>query len=170
MGQQIIAAAVHVAARAGRDGRRADPAGRDTGHAACCVPGDRRRPGWVPGCCCSARNKPPSSPRHRPSPWATAKPSWDDLQPVDLLGLELGYRLIALVDKNRQGDLLTRIKGVRRKLREVGFLAAAGACARQPRTEAQRLPRAAARGVVVGGRGPSRHVPGHQPRWHLPRR
>ena len=34
--------------------------------------------------------------------------TWDDLQPVDLLGLELGYRLIALVDKSRQGDLLTR--------------------------------------------------------------
>lgn len=49
--------------------------------------------------------------------------TWDDLQPVDLLGLELGYRLITLVDKNRQGDLLTRIKGVRRKFaQEVGFL------------------------------------------------
>ena len=33
--------------------------------------------------------------------------SWDDLQPVDQLGLELGYRLIALVDKSRQGDLLS---------------------------------------------------------------
>lgn len=49
--------------------------------------------------------------------------TWDDLQPVDLLGLELGYRLIALVDKNRQGDLLTRIKGVRKKFaQDVGFL------------------------------------------------
>jgi flagellar biosynthesis protein FlhA len=49
--------------------------------------------------------------------------SWDDLQPVDQLGLELGYRLIALVDKARQGDLLNRIKGVRRKFaQEVGFL------------------------------------------------
>lgn len=49
--------------------------------------------------------------------------TWDDLQPIDQLGLELGYRLIALVDKNRQGDLLTRIKGVRRKFaQEVGFL------------------------------------------------
>ena len=49
--------------------------------------------------------------------------SWDDLQPVDQLGLELGYRLIAMVDKGRQGDLLTRIKGVRRKFaQEVGFL------------------------------------------------
>ena len=49
--------------------------------------------------------------------------TWNDLQPVDLLGLELGYRLIPLVDKSRQGDLLTRIKGVRKKFaQEVGFL------------------------------------------------
>jgi len=49
--------------------------------------------------------------------------TWDDLQPVDLLGLELGYRLIVMVDKDRQGDLLTRIKGVRKKFaQEVGFL------------------------------------------------
>jgi flagellar biosynthesis protein FlhA len=49
--------------------------------------------------------------------------TWDDLQPVDLLGLELGYRLIAMVDKTRAGDLLTRIKGVRKKFaQEVGFL------------------------------------------------
>jgi len=49
--------------------------------------------------------------------------SWDDLQPVDQLGLELGYRLISLVDKKRQGDLLNRIKGVRKKFaQEVGFL------------------------------------------------
>jgi flagellar biosynthesis protein FlhA len=70
---------------------------------------------------------------HKPPPAeeATAAPvaqgdgeaSWDDLQPVDQLGLELGYRLITLVDKNRSGDLLTRIKGVRRKFaQEVGFL------------------------------------------------
>ena len=57
------------------------------------------------------------------APASDGEASWDDLQPVDLLGLELGYRLIALVDKNRQGDLLTRIKGVRRKFaQEVGFL------------------------------------------------
>jgi flagellar biosynthesis protein FlhA len=42
---------------------------------------------------------------------------------VDTLGLEVGYRLIALVDKARQGDLLARIKGVRKKFaQEVGFL------------------------------------------------
>lgn len=57
------------------------------------------------------------------APAADGEASWDDLQPVDQLGLELGYRLITLVDKNRQGDLLTRIKGVRRKFaQEVGFL------------------------------------------------
>lgn len=57
------------------------------------------------------------------APASDGEASWDDLQPVDLLGLELGYRLIALVDKNRQGDLLTRVKGVRRKFaQEVGFL------------------------------------------------
>ena len=58
-----------------------------------------------------------------PAPASDGEASWDDLQPIDLLGLELGYRLIALVDKSRQGDLLTRIKGVRRKFaQEVGFL------------------------------------------------
>jgi flagellar biosynthesis protein FlhA len=58
-----------------------------------------------------------------PPPTSDGEASWDDLQPVDQLGLELGYRLIALVDKTRQGDLLTRIKGVRRKFaQEVGFL------------------------------------------------
>jgi flagellar biosynthesis protein FlhA len=52
-----------------------------------------------------------------------AEASWDDLAPVDTLGLEVGYRLIALVDKARQGDLLTRIKGVRKKFaQDVGFL------------------------------------------------
>jgi flagellar biosynthesis protein FlhA len=54
---------------------------------------------------------------------ANGEASWDDLQPVDTLGLEVGYRLIALVDKERGGDLLSRIKGVRRKFaQEVGFL------------------------------------------------
>jgi flagellar biosynthesis protein FlhA len=49
--------------------------------------------------------------------------SWDDVQPVDMLGLEVGYKLIQLVDKDAGGDLLARIKGVRRKFaQEVGFL------------------------------------------------
>ena len=49
--------------------------------------------------------------------------SWDDLQPVDTLGLEVGYRLITLVDKTQEGDLLSRVKGVRKKFaQDVGFL------------------------------------------------
>lgn len=49
--------------------------------------------------------------------------SWDDVAPVDMLGLEVGYRLIPLVDKTQGGELLARIKGVRRKLsQDLGFL------------------------------------------------
>ncbi|MCU7842920.1 MAG: flagellar biosynthesis protein FlhA [Candidatus Thiodiazotropha sp. (ex Monitilora ramsayi)] len=48
---------------------------------------------------------------------------WEDVQPVDLIGLEVGYRLIPLVDRNQGGQLMNRIKGVRRKLsQELGFL------------------------------------------------
>ncbi|MFW8590218.1 flagellar biosynthesis protein FlhA [Glaciecola sp. 2405UD65-10] len=49
--------------------------------------------------------------------------SWDDVHQVDIIGLEVGYRLIPLVDKSQSGELLTRIKGVRKKLsQELGFL------------------------------------------------
>src|SRR6185436_13333588 len=49
--------------------------------------------------------------------------SWEDVRPVDLLGLEVGYRLVPLVDANQGGDLLARVRGVRRKLtNELGFL------------------------------------------------
>ena len=49
--------------------------------------------------------------------------SWDDVLSVDEIGLEVGYRLISLVDKNQGGELLSRIKGVRKKLsQELGFL------------------------------------------------
>ncbi len=48
---------------------------------------------------------------------------WDDVVPVDTLGLEVGYRLIPLVDKAQGGQLMGRIKGVRKKLsQELGFL------------------------------------------------
>ncbi|WP_294769445.1 flagellar biosynthesis protein FlhA [uncultured Rhodoferax sp.] len=69
------------------------------------------------------RPAPVEAPPQAAAPAGDGEASWDDLQPVDQLGLELGYRLIALVDKTRQGDLLNRIKGVRRKFaQEVGFL------------------------------------------------
>jgi len=48
---------------------------------------------------------------------------WDDLSPVDPVGLEIGYRLIPLVDKNQGGQLMGRIKGIRKKIsQELGFL------------------------------------------------
>jgi flagellar biosynthesis protein FlhA len=49
--------------------------------------------------------------------------SWSDVTPVDMLGLEVGYRLIPLVDQGQDGELLRRIKGIRRKFaQEIGFL------------------------------------------------
>lgn len=49
--------------------------------------------------------------------------SWEDVQPVDMVGLEVGYRLIPLVNKPQGGELLGRIKGIRKKLsQEKGFL------------------------------------------------
>ncbi|WP_397449065.1 flagellar biosynthesis protein FlhA [Pseudomonas sp. NA-150] len=48
---------------------------------------------------------------------------WDDVSAIDMIGLEVGYRLIPLVDRNQGGQLLARIKGVRKKLsQELGFL------------------------------------------------
>ncbi|AXA67931.1 flagellar biosynthesis protein FlhA [Pseudomonas oryzihabitans] len=48
---------------------------------------------------------------------------WDDVTPVDMVGLEVGYRLIPMVDRNQGGQLLARIKGVRKKLsQDLGFL------------------------------------------------
>ncbi|MBO9871990.1 MULTISPECIES: flagellar biosynthesis protein FlhA [Xanthomonas] len=54
---------------------------------------------------------------------ANAELGWDELRPIDPLGLEVGYRLIPLVDKTQGGELMARIKGVRRKLtQDIGFL------------------------------------------------
>ena len=49
--------------------------------------------------------------------------TWHDVQPVDVIGLEVGYRMIPLVDRDQGGQLMNRIKGVRKKLsQELGFL------------------------------------------------
>jgi flagellar biosynthesis protein FlhA len=61
-------------------------------------------------------------------PTETAPPentelTWDDVLPTDAIGLEVGYRLIPLVDRNQNGQLLGRLRGVRKKLsQELGFL------------------------------------------------
>jgi len=52
--------------------------------------------------------------------------SWEDVVQVDVLGLEVGYRIIPMVDKAQDGDLLRRIKGIRKKFtQDIGFLPAA---------------------------------------------
>lgn len=66
------------------------------------------------------QSRPMSLPPGNPEP---TELGWDDVQPVDVVGLEVGYRLIPMVDKNQGGELLGRIKGVRKKLsQEMGFL------------------------------------------------
>jgi flagellar biosynthesis protein FlhA len=72
------------------------------------------------------RANPPAPAVLPPAPVAapeTKELSWDDVQGVDLIGLEVGYRLVPLVDKKQNGDLLARVRGVRRKLsQDLGFL------------------------------------------------
>src|SRR5680860_1025226 len=63
------------------------------------------------------------SSRQLPAPGETRELGWDDVATVDVVGLEVGYRLIPLVDKTQGGQLLSRIKGVRKKLsQDMGFL------------------------------------------------
>lgn len=58
-----------------------------------------------------------------PQPQENLELSWDDMLPIDVTGLEVGYRLISLVDKDQGGELLGRVRGVRKKLsQELGFL------------------------------------------------
>lgn len=57
------------------------------------------------------------------TPEVISELGWDDLQGVDIIGLEVGYRLISLVDNTQGGELLGRIKGVRKKIsQDLGFL------------------------------------------------
>jgi flagellar biosynthesis protein FlhA len=74
-----------------------------------------------------ARVAPPPAPAathpKAETPAAERELDWTDVSAVDLIGLEVGYRLIPLVDRNQAGPLLARIKSVRRKLSEdLGFL------------------------------------------------
>src|SRR5580700_40619 len=75
----------------------------------------KRRATPVPEVLAPAKNAAPNN--------ETRELSWDDVKPVDLIGLEVGYRLVPLVDKRQSGDLLARVRGVRRKLsQDLGFL------------------------------------------------
>ena len=71
----------------------------------------------------AAAPSPAEQPAQPPVPAEAQDATWDDVTPVDTLGLEVGYRLISLVDKNQDGELLRRIRGMRRKFaQEIGFL------------------------------------------------
>ena len=67
--------------------------------------------------------EPETAPEEPPAPVVSTEVSWNDVVPVDTLGLEVGYRLIPLVDKAQDGELLKRVKGLRKKFAtEIGFL------------------------------------------------
>ena len=66
-----------------------------------------------------------ATPQAAVQPAENVEASWSDLVPVDVLGLEVGYRLIPLVDRGQEGELLKRIRGLRKKFaQEIGFLPA----------------------------------------------
>ncbi len=95
---------------------------------------------------------------------ANPEATWDDLIPVDTLGLEVGYRL----DHTRRCAARRRSAGAHQgRAQEVragrGLSAAAGAHPRQPRPQTQHVPRVIARRRGRRGRGLPRHAPGHQP-------
>jgi flagellar biosynthesis protein FlhA len=70
----------------------------------------------------ASRSVQPPAPAEAP-PLEATEAGWHDVVPVDPLGLEVGYRLIPLVDRAQDGELLKRIKGLRRKFaQEMGFL------------------------------------------------
>ena len=82
--------------------------------------------GWAAWWVAQRQREAAAVPEAPPAPAAAPlsnEASWDDVTPVDVLGLEVGYRLIAMIERNQANDLLTRIKGVRKKFaNEVGFL------------------------------------------------
>ncbi|MDE2599935.1 MAG: flagellar biosynthesis protein FlhA [Rhodocyclaceae bacterium] len=72
-----------------------------------------------------AQTAPPPAPAAAAAPSEVQEASWSDVAPVDVLGLEVGYRLIPLVDRGQDGDLLKRIRGLRKKFaQDIGFLSA----------------------------------------------
>ncbi|MFC4258575.1 flagellar biosynthesis protein FlhA [Marinobacter lacisalsi] len=84
-------------------------------------PATRRDTGAKPAPTGGAR--PDAGDQGLPAPPEHKELGWDDVATVDIVGLEVGYRLIPLVDKSQGGQLLSRIKGVRKKLsQDLGFL------------------------------------------------
>ncbi|MCB1623752.1 MAG: flagellar biosynthesis protein FlhA [Pseudomonadales bacterium] len=78
---------------------------------------------WVGQRSAAAIPEPVVEPEVLPAAPESKELTWDDVRPVDPLALEVGYRLVPLVDRTQGGDLLARIRGVRRKLsQDLGFL------------------------------------------------
>ena len=93
-----------------------------------------------------------------------AEVSWKDVQAVDALGLEVGYRLIPLVDRDQDGELLRRIRGIRKKNGTgAGLSGARRTYSRQPGNPPQRVSHPAQRGRNRHRRGLHRAIPRHQP-------
>jgi flagellar biosynthesis protein FlhA len=89
--------------------------------------------------------------------------SWSDVAPVDVLGLEVGYRLIPLVDRGQNGELLKRIRGLRKKFaQEIGFLSAPVHIRDNLELQAQRLSPDPEGRRHRQRRGLPGHVPGDQ--------
>ncbi len=75
---------------------------------------------WLEG---RQRAAPVEAPAAEPPRADAPEVSWADVVPIDALGLEVGYRLIALVDQSQDGELLRRIRGLRKKFAaDMGFL------------------------------------------------
>ncbi len=73
----------------------------------------------------SGENSAATAVAEAPKPVENVEASWSDVMPVDVLGLEVGYRLIPLVDNTQGGELLKRIRGLRKKFaQDIGFLPA----------------------------------------------
>jgi flagellar biosynthesis protein FlhA len=70
-----------------------------------------------------SRTKPEETPKMEEAPLEPPELTWEDVPPIDPINLEIGYRLIPLADKSQDGQLVARIKAVRKKLSsELGFL------------------------------------------------
>ncbi len=77
---------------------------------------------YVPQLLALERKAEEPAPAPLPAP-ETEEASWQDVSPIQALGLEVGYRLISLVNSSQDGELLRRIKGIRKKFaQEIGFL------------------------------------------------
>ena len=119
----------------------------------------------------SKKQRAPVAVPEQVAPPPSAEPvdvSWDDVGQVDTLGLEVGYRLIPLVDRTQDGELLRRIRGIRKKFaQDMGFLVAP-VHIRDNLDLRPNAYRIIVKGVEIGrGEAQYRPIPSHQSRPRL---